>query len=139
MDSALRQLRIIWLALLAAISTYSVLSFYVSMHSVPQPIIFRVIALLAVSEVLLLFLFRRRFVLQNALLLAADAANASALAQWRVGYIVVWAMSLSVALYGLVLRYLGFDFRQVSIFFIAGGALMLLFAPRRPSANALPN
>ena len=138
-DTALRQLRIIWLTMLAAIAVYSFLSFQVDIHSAPQPVIFRAIALVAVSEVLLLFFFRRRFVLQNALLVASGTENASALTQWRAGYIIVWAMSLSIGLYGLVLRYVGFDFRQVSIFFIAGGALMLLFAPRRPPPNRLPN
>ena len=138
-NTALRQLRIIWLAMLVAVGAYSFLSFHADIHSAPQPIIFRAIALVAVSEVLLLFFFRRRFVLQNAQLLASGTENASALTQWRTAYIIVWAMSLSIGLYGLVLRYVGFDFRQVSIFFIAGGALMLLFAPRSPSPNTLPN
>src|SRR5215467_7131690 len=123
-DTAMRQLRIIWLALLAAIAAYSFLSFHASVHSAPQPILFRAIALVAVGEVLVLFFFRRRFVLQNALLLVSDAGNASALARWRAGHIIVWALSLSIGLYGLMLRYMGFYFRQVSIFFIAGAALM---------------
>jgi hypothetical protein len=132
MDVALKQLRIIWGALLLAILVYAVLCSQIVVHQEPVPIMFRAMTLVAVAEVLVLFIFRHNYVLQTAPLLNDQPGNASALARWRTGQIATWALSVSVALYGVVLRYLGFSFRQVSIFLIAGGALMLFLSPRRP-------
>ena len=133
MEATLRQLRIIWLALFVAIFAYAGLASRAVVHQAPNPMVFRAIVGLAVLEVLALFVLRRKYVLQAAPLLSNEGENATAIARWRTGHILVWSLSLSVGLYGLVLRYIGFDFRQVSIFFVAGIALMLFLVPRRPS------
>ena len=134
MDSALTQLKVIWLVLLLAVGVDALLSLLLPVHAVaPAPIMFRAIGLLAACEVVLLFVFRRKYVLQNAEALSSGASNEPAMARWRTGHIVTWALSLSIAMYGIVLRFVGFEFKQVSIFFIAGAALMLLLAPRRPA------
>jgi hypothetical protein len=93
---------------------------------------FRSIAFVSMSEVVLLFFFRRKLVLQSEPLLASEPYEPAVVARWRTGYIITWALSLSIALYGLVLRYLGFTFSQVAPFFVAGFVLILFFAPRRP-------
>jgi hypothetical protein len=133
MEATLRQLRIIWIALFAAIFVYGGAASRAAVRQAPDPMVFHAIVGLAVLEVLALFVLRRKYVLQAAPLLSNEGEKATAIARWRTGHIIVWSLSLSVGLYGVVLRFIGFDFRQVSIFFIAGIALMLFLVPRRPS------
>jgi hypothetical protein len=66
-------------------------------------------------------------------ILAGDSENAAALKRWRAGYLVTFVASEAVALYGIVLRFMGVEFRQAIPFFVAGFILMLFFGPRRPS------
>ena len=61
-----------------------------------------------------------------------------ALARWRVGYVVIYALSLSIALYGLVLPFMGFPMSAVAPFLLAGFALILFFRSMAvPKDNAL--
>ena len=57
MEAALKQLRIIWLTLLAFVIFYAVLSFKASVHATHEPIVFRAIGLVAAIEVVILFFF----------------------------------------------------------------------------------
>ena len=133
MDSALNMLRILRFALLGAIVLYAALCFHAQVSAIPQPMVFRVISLVGVTEVVIIFFFRRKFVLQTEPLLRSEPFDPAVLARWRAGYIITWALSTSIALYGVVLRYIGFAFNQVCLFLIAGFVLILFFSPRRPN------
>jgi len=132
MDSTLRMLLVTWLTLLAAIGGYTTLCFFAVVHVTPSPVMIRAISIVAASEVIVLFVLRRKSVLPAAATLSIQAEDVAALARWKTGQIVTWALSLSIALYGLVLRYIGFSFPQTAPFFIAGFVLMLFYLPRRP-------
>jgi hypothetical protein len=47
-------------------------------------------------------------------------------------------LSESIAIFGLVLRILGFSLSQVASFYISGFILLLFFGPRRPIAGEAP-
>lgn len=54
---------------------------------------------------------------------------------WAVGAratLRLMLLSESIALFGLILRILGFTLSEVMSFYLAGLALMLVFGPRRP-------
>ncbi len=135
MDAALRMLRTLRLTLLVFLVFYSALCFWVPAQPTPAPVMFRAIVIVAISEVILIFVFRSKFISQSEPLLAANPDHAATMARWRDGHIVCWALSLSIAFYGVILRYLGFTFSQVLPFLLAGFVLLSVLPPRRPSGS----
>ncbi|SRR5258708_3887472 len=125
-------LRTIRLTLLASILIYGFLCFRAPMRPGPGLILFEIIAILSVALVGAILFFRRNLVLRSETLLATQPDDRTTLARWRTGYIIIWALSEAIVLYGLVLRYRGFTFAHVTPFLIAGLVLMLFFSPRRP-------
>lgn len=132
MEASLKMLKIIWAALLAAVVLYVYFCSIAKVQSTPNPLFFRAIVLVACSEVVALFVLRRVLFRPAAALLSSQPEDALSLKKWRAGNIVSWCFSLSIALYGVVLRYTGFSFRQAVPFFAVGFCLILLLPPRRP-------
>lgn len=132
MESAQRMMWILWFSLLIAMAGYTALCFFANVRATSNPIMLRAMSIVAAAEVVILFVLRRTMLIPAIALLSSQSQNAAALTRWKTGHIVTWALSLSVALYGLALRYLGFTFTQVAPFFIAGFILMLFYFPRRP-------
>jgi F0F1-type ATP synthase membrane subunit c/vacuolar-type H+-ATPase subunit K len=95
--------------------------------------LFKAIAALTVIVVCAIFAVRQ-FMAKQLTLLQAEPENAGAIARWRGACIVGFALCEMVALYGFVLRVMGFTLTQVSPFYLGGIALMLLFLPRRPDS-----
>jgi hypothetical protein len=131
-EAAQKMMSILWFSLLIAMAGYTILSFFANVRTTPNAIVLRAMSIVAAAEVIALFVLRRKMLVPAMALLSSQSEDAAALARWKTGHIVTWALSLSVALYGLVLRYLGFAFTQVAPFFIAGFILMLFYFPRRP-------
>lgn len=67
--------------------------------------------------------------------LCAKPEDAGLLARWRAGYIVMYALCESLAVFGLVLRVLGFQLSQIWTFYLSSFGLMLFFGPRQPKAE----
>jgi FtsH-binding integral membrane protein len=137
MEAALRVLRIVRYAMLASIVIYCLITEraleHSSLHSAPSRTTFYAITLMAVFIVASIFSFRRKFVPNSETTLVTKPADAKALRRWRAGYLVVYGSSEAVALYGVVLRFMGFTLSQVLPFYLAGFVLLLFFVPRRPS------
>jgi F0F1-type ATP synthase membrane subunit c/vacuolar-type H+-ATPase subunit K len=93
----------------------------------------------AVLVVIAQMVMRRRLLAEGARLLAEDPTSIQGLTRWQTGYIVSYAFSEAVALFGLVLRFTGFTLREVAPFYIAGFVLMLLAAPRALPEQGLPS
>jgi uncharacterized sodium:solute symporter family permease YidK len=93
-------------------------------------------AALAVFMIGAILVVRGIFVKPAERALQENPENAVALNRWRAGYIVSFALSEAVALYGVLLCFVGLRFSQVVPFFVAGFILMLFFGPRRLS-NAI--
>jgi hypothetical protein len=76
---------------------------------------------------------RNRMVERAASQLALAPTDAAALNRWRMGHIVLFALSESIVLYGLVLRFIGASILQAGVLYAGGIALLLMFTPRRPA------
>jgi F0F1-type ATP synthase membrane subunit c/vacuolar-type H+-ATPase subunit K len=138
MDSSLKLLRIVWAALLMAIAGYIVIGERVpSSRPSANPLIFRAIALAAISTVVIIFVVRRVIVTRATQTLGSNPGDQSAFLRWRGGSIAIFALCEAIALYGFVLRMQGFTLSQVAPFYISGLLLMVYFGPRRPASNAI--
>ncbi len=132
MDNQLKQLPLVRIVFLLTIPIYVFFAMRAPVRPSPQPLFFNLIALVAVVEAVVAFFVRGKLI-SNAEGLWRDNPNTKpALARWFTANIAPWAMCLSVAMYGIVLRYVGYSFRSVAAFFVAGALLMFSFSPRRP-------
>lgn len=89
-----------------------------------------VIALLALGCLNSVFYFDRKYVRKAEALLTDRPADEGAIKRWRLGYIVIYAASLAVALYGLVLHFCGAPVAHIVPFFAVGALLIIWFRPR---------
>jgi len=136
MDSAIRVVRAIQIAMLVSVVLYVIVG--EGIGSVPRlnnPVLFYVLSLVTITIVGVILVVRRTLVLQSAAALAARPNDAATLSRWRAGHIMTYALSEAIAIFGLVLRIIGFSLSQVASFYIAGFILLLFFGPRRPVAN----
>jgi uncharacterized membrane protein len=76
------------------------------------------------------FYFERKFVRKADASMRQNPGDAKASKRWRAGYVAIYAVSFAVALYGLVLHFLGAQFTHVVPFFVVGAAMILWFRPR---------
>jgi len=95
---------------------------------------FYVITGLALWAVEGIFFLRRRMLRTSETVLSTRPEDVAALKRWRTAHIAIYALCESVALYGVLLRFMRFSFSQVVAFYVAGFLLLLYFAPRRPSS-----
>jgi hypothetical protein len=123
------------LALLASIGLYLIVCLRAPVKPTPKPIVLQIIGVIAVTLVAWIIYFRRKIIAPAEIVLSAQPDDPRALARLRLGYILIWALSESMVLYGFVLRYIGFPFAQVIPFFGGGFVLMLFMAPRRPAES----
>ena len=137
MQNVLKFLRTVQLAMLVSIGLYAFIAarYGPASRAVSVAFVYAITAMAAFMVAAILLV--RRTILQPARrILAEDPENAAALNRWRIAYILIFALSEAVALYGIVLRFVGAGFQQVVLFLLAGFVLMLSFGPRRPS-NAI--
>jgi hypothetical protein len=125
-------------ALLLAIAAYVFLGETIaSRTAVPgNSMMFQVFALVAVVTVAVMFVARRKTIAPAATTLRDHPEDAAALARWRSGYVITYALCEAVALYGFILRMLGFSLTQVAPFYLAAILLMLFYGPRRPAPES---
>jgi hypothetical protein len=96
----------------------------------PLIILYEAITTVTVMDVIAWLILRRKFLGEAAHLLANDPSSIPGLGRWQIGHIVGYALSEAVALFGFNLRFMGFSFREVTPFFLAGFVLMLFSAPK---------
>jgi hypothetical protein len=132
MDNQLKQLSLIRTVFVLTIPIYVFLAMRAPLRPTPQPILFNVIAVVAVVEATVAFFLRNKLIRDAESTWRENPNSKPGLARWFTANIVPWAMCLSIAIYGIVLRYLGYSFRSVAPFFFAGALLMFFFPPRRP-------
>ena len=100
-----------------------------------DPTVFYVLSLATITIVGVILVVRRTLVLQSETVLATRPSDAATLNRWRAGYILTYSLSEAIALFGLVLRLIGFGLSHVASFYIAGFILLLFFGPRRPAVQ----
>ena len=132
MHSAKTTLNMIRAALIFAIALYMFVGEQWAAGN-PGPmnaILFQVLAVVAVVNIALILIVRRSMVTPSLAILRSNSADASALTRWRTGYVITYALCEAVALYGFVLRIMGFSYRIVVPFYLASFILMIYFGPR---------
>ncbi len=137
MEPARKTLQIVRFALMVSIALYVFVGERVgaSLAVAPDRNFYFALTLVAITTVGMIFAVRRVLVLRTEATLAAQPEDAMALNRWRSGYLVTYALCEALAMFGLVLRVLGFTLSEVSPFYIVGFVLMLLFSPRRPPSQ----
>jgi hypothetical protein len=89
------------------------------------------LAAVAILDVALLFLFLRpRWLHAAAKELSRDPASPQGLGDWMKAHFISYVISATILLFGLVLRVLGGSLVDVAPFYLAGGLLLVILAPR---------
>ncbi len=139
MEASRRLIQTVRVFLAGAVVMYLFVILRIPSSTAPNPVVFRAIGVVAIIEAVLIFAIRRVWLLHVELMLETQPQNPNALLRWRKGYIVTYALSLAIALYGVVLHFLGFSLSQISPFFLAGFVLIVFIGPRRMPNGRLPS
>jgi hypothetical protein len=138
MESAIKVIRAIQIAMLVSVFVYVAVGERVgAIPRLSNPVLFYVLSLATITLVGVILVVRRTLVLQSATVLAARPNDTATLNRWRAGYILTYALAEAIAIFGFVLRVIGFSLSEVASFYIAGFILLLFFGPRRPIANPI--
>jgi len=133
MENAIKIVRLIQIAMLLSVGIFVVAGEMVgSIPKLSNPTLFYALSLATITIVGVILVVRRTLVLQSAVTLATRPNDVATLNRWRAGYVMTYALSEAIAMFGLVLRLIGFTLSQVASFYIAGFILLLFFGPRRP-------
>ena len=133
MESAIKVIRTVQIALLTSIVLYVVVGERVgTIPKLNDPVVFYVLSLATVTIVGVILVVRRTLVLQSAVALAARPNDLATLNRWRAGHIMTYALSEAIAVFGFILRIMGFSLSQVAYFYVSAFILLLFFGPRRP-------
>ena len=135
MESARKITQLVRAAMLSAIVLYGVILKMLPAHpeSPPNPVIFNAIAVLAFVEIVVMLILRRIFVARASEVLRSQPEDTAALIRWRKGHLITYAFAEAIALYGIVLHFLGFPNVQASLYLLVGFFLILMSPPNRPS------
>ena len=135
MLKALKTLRLVqWCLLLSILLYASVAELAAPSVRAVNPTVNYLFSMLAVATVGVIFVVRRTLVLRAAESLATHPDDAISLNHWKTGFIATYALCEALAVFGLVLRFLGCTFEQCVLFYIGGFVLLFFFRPKEPSA-----
>jgi hypothetical protein len=136
MEPSRKTLQLLRIALLISIALYAFAGERVGQRVAltPNRNLYFLLTLVALTTVGMTFAVWRLFVLRSEATLAAQPEDPTARRRWRSGYMLTYALSEVVALFGLGLRIAGFTLSEVAPFYLVGFVLILLFSPHRPSS-----
>jgi hypothetical protein len=133
MKSALRTLRVLQWMMLGSIVLYVVVGEAVGPPAkAVDPSLSYVFSTASVALVGVIFVVRRTLVSRSAESLASHPDDPLTLRHWKSGYVATYVLCEVLALFGLVLRFMGFNFQQSLPFYIGGFVLLFFFGPREP-------
>jgi|SRR5947209_15125626 len=137
MSSALKMLRIVHIAMLISIGMYVIVGELVAPRSpvLARPTFFYVLSVLSITTIGVILVVRRTLVLHSETTLRAKSNDLATLNRWRTGYLITYALSEALALFGLLVRLAGFSLSQAVTFYLPGLVLMLFFRPRPAAAE----
>lgn len=137
MSRALKTLRVVQWAMLASILLYGILGEVLGPRArAVDPNLNYLFSTLGVAIVGVIFVVRRTLVLRAASSLALHPDDLISLNHWRTGYFASYALCDALALFGLVLRFMGCNFQQSVPFYIGGFVLLFFFKPREPARES---
>lgn len=132
MEAALRTVRLIQIAMLVSVVAYVVIGETTTLHVTPNHTILYALSFLSISIVGAVLVVRRTLVIQSEAQLLEKPGDAVILNRWRTGHIVSFALCEALALFGLLLRLVGFPLSQVWPYYAGALALLIMFWPRAP-------
>jgi cytochrome b561 len=133
MRGTLRTLRAVQWTMLGSILLYAVVGEVLSTGTgAADSSLKYVFTTAGVAIVGIIFVVRRTLVLRSAENLASHPDDSLTLGHWKNGYIATYALCEALALFGVVLRFTGCNFRQSLPFYIGGFVLLVFFGPREP-------
>jgi hypothetical protein len=133
MGRTLRMLRAVQLVMLGSILVCAVLGELAGPSArAVNPALSYVFTTIGVAIVGIIFVVRRTLVLRSAESLASNPDNSLTLNHWKTGYFATYALCEVLALFGIVLRFMGFNFQQSLPFYVGGLVLLFFFGPRKP-------
>lgn len=130
-QQSLRNIRIIHLAFLPAPGLLCLALSAIRISGKGEPSFLpAVLAGLTFGEVGIATVLRGKMIRPAVNKLQRSPQDSAALAAWMSGNILSFVFALSVALYGGVIRVMGFSWNIAACFFVAGFLLLLLWTPR---------
>ena len=96
----------------------------------PANTLFHALSFISISLVGATVVVRRTLVLPSEALLKERSDDSVTGAQWRTGYLFLYALCEVVGVFGLILRLTGFPLGNVWGFYLGGILLLLLYSPR---------
>jgi hypothetical protein len=132
MGAAVRTVRLIQIAMLASIGIYVVVGEVAGRPPNIDATVLYAISFASISMVGAILVVRKTMVLQSEAELREKPGDPVMLSRWKTGYFVTYALCEALALFGLVLRILGFTLTQVWPYYAGSFVLLLLFWPRVP-------
>ena len=137
MDASVKLLRTVQVAMLVSVVLYVLVGERIGdVLRLNNPMMFYALSMVTVTIVGVILVVRRTLVAQSAASLRTRPEDLATLGRWRAGYVMTYALSEAIALFGLVLRMIGFSLSQVAPFYIAGFILLSFFGPRRPISSS---
>jgi hypothetical protein len=134
MTRALQTLRAVQWAMLASILLYAIVGEAVGpIKRALDPSLSYLFTTLGVAIVGVIFVVRRTLVLRAAESLATHPDDDLSLNHWRTGYFATYALCESLALFGLIQRFLGCTWQQSAPYYLGGFVLLFFFRPRLPA------
>jgi len=128
----LQIMRVMHAALLLAAAAYVVLPIAFTSGTMPQPgfMVPAAFALTALSTLGVAAFFRDRMIQPASEALRVNPDDVSAAARWRQGVLLSLVCCESVALFGLVLRFIGASRNISAVFYTVGIFFLLAWRPR---------
>ena len=137
MTRALSILRAVQWAMLASIVLYVLVGQLVGpVTRALDPSVSYLFATLGVAIVGIIFVVRRTLVFRAAASLASQPEDTLSLNQWRTGYIATYALCEALALFGLILRFVGGNLQQAVPYYLGGFVLLFFFRPHQPETES---
>lgn len=137
MTRALSMLRIVQWAMLASIVLYVAVGQLVPpIARALDPAMSYLFATLGVAIVGIIFVVRRTLVFRAESSLATQPEDSLSLNQWRTGFIATYALCEALALFGLILKFMGGGLQASGPYYLSGFILLFFFRPHQPEAEA---
>lgn len=139
MRGTLRMLRVVQWTMLGSILFYAVIGELLGARPrVVDPSVSYIFSTASVAIVGIIFVVRRTMVLRSAESLASHPDDPVSVRHWKSGYIATYVLCEALALFGLILRVMGFNLQQSLLYYVGGFVLLFFFGPREPALSSGP-
>jgi hypothetical protein len=136
MTRALSILRAVQWAMLASILLYVLVGQLAPpLARALDPAMSYLFATLGVAIVGIIFVVRRTLVFRAEASLASHPDEPLSLNQWRTGYIATYALCEALAIFGLILKFLGGGLQASVPYYLSGFILLFFFRPQQPESE----